>query len=195
MVFRVFRGLDETKEDMKEENPQELSGRSSSTSSSSARSVSFSTVEIRQYERVLGDNPSCSSGPSISIGWNYDQDKTVVKKVFDAHDQELMDELEDAFEQQEHEEGPSELGDGDRMPSKEELRKAREKMVIARHEREDILKHLGYSRMEIAAAIRHNVRCKKNRRQTVNNLNLEPVEVALESVLCCKSKGGVAFRT
>jgi hypothetical protein len=28
-------------------------------------SVQFSNVEIREYERVVGDNPSCSSGPPI----------------------------------------------------------------------------------------------------------------------------------
>jgi hypothetical protein len=32
-------------------------------------SVSFDTIEIREYERVVGDNPSCSKGPPISIGW------------------------------------------------------------------------------------------------------------------------------
>jgi len=35
------------------------------------RSVSFSRLNVRHYERVLGDNPSCSSGPSISIGWKF----------------------------------------------------------------------------------------------------------------------------
>ena len=35
------------------------------------RSVSFDSIFVREYERVLGDNPACSNGPPISIGWQY----------------------------------------------------------------------------------------------------------------------------
>jgi hypothetical protein len=34
-------------------------------------SVIFDSIIIREYERVVGDNPSCSRGPPISIGWSY----------------------------------------------------------------------------------------------------------------------------
>lgn len=33
--------------------------------------VNFTTVHIRQYERILCENPAVSSGPSIGIGWRY----------------------------------------------------------------------------------------------------------------------------
>lgn len=33
--------------------------------------VHFGSIEIREYEIILGDNPGCLSGPSLSIGWNY----------------------------------------------------------------------------------------------------------------------------
>jgi hypothetical protein len=51
------------------------------------KNVSFHQVEIREYERTVGDNPSCSRGPPISIGWTYvlsrkcalDEYETVIK--------------------------------------------------------------------------------------------------------------------
>jgi len=45
----------------------------------SKQGVLFSLVEIREYPRILGDNPSCRSGPPISLGWDYD--KAAVVKV------------------------------------------------------------------------------------------------------------------
>ena len=33
-------------------------------------SVSFHTMEIREYSVILGDNPSCSSGPPVQLAWN-----------------------------------------------------------------------------------------------------------------------------
>ena len=35
------------------------------------RSVCFDTVQVRQYERTLEVNPSTSSGPSVGLGWRY----------------------------------------------------------------------------------------------------------------------------
>ncbi len=48
-----------------------------SCSSSLRKSVRFENVEIREYDVVLGDNPSCSNGPPISLGWGYDGDQQV----------------------------------------------------------------------------------------------------------------------
>lgn len=112
--------------------------------------VAFSTVEVRQYERILGDNPGVSSGPPLSIGWNYYEDSTICLPV-------------DEFEYYH-----GSCGD-------------QSEMVLTRFERESILRDLGYGERDLVTCIRQNYKLKKNRRQTVNNLSIMPVEVAVES--------------
>jgi len=46
------------------------------SSQSSAKKVSFGSIEIREYPRILGDNPSCKRGPAISLGWYNNGRKT-----------------------------------------------------------------------------------------------------------------------
>ena len=43
------------------------------SSHTSKKSVSFGMIQVREYNRVLGDNPDVLFGPPISIGWNYTQ--------------------------------------------------------------------------------------------------------------------------
>lgn len=44
---------------------------SATTTSASRRRVKFTDLHIREYRQVLGDHPCCSSGPPVSLGWDY----------------------------------------------------------------------------------------------------------------------------
>lgn len=48
-------------------------------------SVKFDNIVIREYERTVGDNPSCSRGPPISIGWAY-----IIAHEYPIDDYELL---------------------------------------------------------------------------------------------------------
>mmetsp|Transcript_31396 Transcript_31396/g.66872 ORF Transcript_31396/g.66872 Transcript_31396/m.66872 type:complete len:256 (-) Transcript_31396:229-996(-) len=37
----------------------------------SKRHISFHQVTVRDYDMVLGDHPSCSYGPPVTLGWHY----------------------------------------------------------------------------------------------------------------------------
>jgi hypothetical protein len=37
------------------------------------KSVSFSSLEIREYEVVIGDHPCCTRGVPLSLGWEYSE--------------------------------------------------------------------------------------------------------------------------
>lgn len=128
--------------------------------------VAFGTVQVRSYERALGDNPSCSAGapisyvlsvsaisryclPSLSsnalsyfillcsIGWNF-------------IDNETRD--CDEFERQR----------GERRTERE--------LIVSRYHRQKMLMEWGESLPNIVEAIRANVKTKHQRRRTVNSI-------------------------
>jgi len=39
--------------------------------------VSFQSVNVREYERTLGDNPSCSYGPPVTLDWEYSNEQSL----------------------------------------------------------------------------------------------------------------------
>ena len=49
----------------------------------SKKNVSFNNLCIREFDIIMGDNPSCSEGPPLSLGWEHGDDL-----VFDLDDYE-----------------------------------------------------------------------------------------------------------
>ena len=47
------------------------------------KSVTFDTIEVREHEVTLGDNPSCSHGPPVSMKW---QHKSVFRLSLDDYE-------------------------------------------------------------------------------------------------------------
>ncbi len=41
------------------------------------KGVRFNSVEVREYPRILGDNPSVSAGPPITLDWVHDRRSSV----------------------------------------------------------------------------------------------------------------------
>ena len=42
-----------------------------STETNHNKSVSFSSIRVRHYSRIIGDHPSCQSGIPITLGWDF----------------------------------------------------------------------------------------------------------------------------
>jgi hypothetical protein len=48
-------------------------------------SVEFSQIRIREYEQTLGDNPSVSYGPPITLDWEFEEKEPISLEHFEAH--------------------------------------------------------------------------------------------------------------
>ena len=104
------------------------------------RAVSFGKVEIRNFERILGDNPpACGKGPSMALGWNYNEETPV----------EL-----DKFEIKRRSSWTSTR----RRNSKE--------LIMSPGKRERLAKKLGFSEKEINSNVQKIEKILKQRRKT-----------------------------
>mmetsp|Transcript_23270 Transcript_23270/g.35910 ORF Transcript_23270/g.35910 Transcript_23270/m.35910 type:complete len:265 (-) Transcript_23270:770-1564(-) len=52
-------------------------GSGGATSPSVDRNVSFSSIQVREYNMTLGDHPVSKSGPPVALDWNYEREDVV----------------------------------------------------------------------------------------------------------------------
>ena len=45
--------------------------------------VKFESIQIRNYDITLGDNPSCNYGPPVSLDWGYDEMEPVSLDLYE----------------------------------------------------------------------------------------------------------------
>ena len=57
---------------------------SSSTTEKKPKTVQFSNLEIRTYPLTLGDNPSVSSGPPLTLDWNHETTHTISVDAYES---------------------------------------------------------------------------------------------------------------
>lgn len=55
---------------------------------------SFSSVDIREHERIAGDNPCVTSGVPLSIGWGYHQHQPISLDDYETHKGPSRDKIE-----------------------------------------------------------------------------------------------------
>ena len=115
--------------------------------------VGFKDVHVRVHEFILCENPACSRGPSIGLGWNY-------------YDMEI--DTVDDFER-------------NRCVSRYQSRRRRqEELLLTPGTRVKIAKSLGYTTSDIADVVRRNNKIKHQRTQTILNPGVQKYEEALE---------------
>lgn len=78
---------------------REDEGRRSSRSSydggrPSTRQCSFSVVDIREHERIAGDNPCVTSGVPLGIGWGYIEHKPIELEYYESNKGQPRDKIE-----------------------------------------------------------------------------------------------------
>jgi hypothetical protein len=121
--------------------------------------VFFSHLQIRTYETIMSDNPSCSGGPSLGIGWRYDPVHYVAT-------------IDEYVAHQARQYGCTHDG--------QPIEPRPEDLVLHRWEREFILLKTGYTRQDMVDSVRALNKAKNKRRQTVHNLPVAFVEERLE---------------
>ena len=130
-------------------------GRSKSRSKSSSsrrpkRSVSFDKVQIREFQQVLGEHPCSDDGPSLALGWEYNEKKQINLDRYEA----------------------KRNGTGLHFQINRSSSSASnpESMFMTPRARKEIALDWGYTPQQIAENQKQSRRIKKKREKTVNEV-------------------------
>ena len=104
-------------------------------------SVNFGNLRIQKYPIILGDNPSVSYGPPISIGWQWFQD---IEQDIGEYESQRPRRKVTYYNQRRHH-GPKWI-----------------LLMISQVRREEMLEQAGYSKEEVRAAQREVARVKRS---------------------------------
>ena len=114
-------------------------------------SISFGKIQIRQYERIPGDNPSICFGVPLAIGWAFNEEGVPISV--------------EEYESQ----------------RSSEPKKRDEMYVSLRERERILTEDWGINRSAVRAAERSVSLASKQRRETSARLHLEPAQEAIES--------------
>jgi hypothetical protein len=165
----------------------------------------FDKIVVRNYDRILNDNPACTKGPSVGLGWDF------VEQGFDIEDYEmergrlrLTSELRLLRAQRERlvrDLGYTdrEIGAAIRGANKIKSRRRQTIHNLKHTKMEEAVENAGrrvkrmlflrsndclsngYNEREIGAAVRGFNMIKSRRRQTIHNLGATKMEEAVEN--------------
>lgn len=120
---------------------------------SMTRSVSFSSIEIKEFKMTLGDHPSAVSGPPVRLDWNA---KPMIESVVSL----------DEFEQM-------------RKP----LRRKRKQLKLTNHQRKEILlNEQGFTADEVNNAWKEALQIRQQRYETLQR-GVSPYQIQIDHLI------------
>ena len=116
------------------------------------RRISFDHVEIREYNRILCDNPATTVGPPVGLGWKYSEEDTITIDL-------------DKYES-----------------IQSDARRNKRQLVIPSEVRQEMLLEEGYSRWEIASTVREIRKIRERRNISYHHMKYDPIAERMESI-------------
>lgn len=116
------------------------------------RRISFDVVEIREYNRILSDNPATTNGPPVGLGWEYSPEDTVRIDL----------ETYESYQSN--------------------ARRSKRQLAIPSEVRQEMLLAEGYSFGEIAKTVREIRKIRERRNISFHHMKYDPIAERVETL-------------